>query len=66
MTILNKYADKIYKYIYIHDGETILIKDIIEWTGISRGTVFKYIKWLLRRNLIIKDGKNFKVNPEHI
>ena len=64
MTFVNKYADRIYKYIYIHSGETILIKDIIEWTGFSRKTVFKYIKWLLRRNLITKNGKYFEVVQE--
>lgn len=62
MNFVNKYADKVFKYIYRHDGETILIKDIIEETGLAKGTVHKYIKWLLRRNLIIKNGKKISIN----
>lgn len=65
MKIKNFYANKIYKYIYINDGQTILIKDIIENTQISRATVFKYIRWLERRNLIKREGKKFFVVPEH-
>ena len=66
MTIHNKFADKLYKYIYRHDGETILIKDMIEETGVSRATTFKYIKWLERRELIFREGKKFRVNRERL
>lgn len=59
----NKYIAKIYKYIYIHDDETILIKDIIAETRISKATVVKYVKWLERRELIKKTGKHFKILP---
>lgn len=63
MTFRNKFIQKIYQYIYIRDGQTILIKDIIEETGISRGTVFKYIRWLERRELIERRGKVFNIIP---
>lgn len=62
--IRNKFANKIYRYIYIHSGETILIKDIIETTGISKATVHKYLNWLIRRNLIKRNGKKFEVLPD--
>lgn len=61
MTFRNKFVDKIYKYIYRHSGETILIKDIIEETGLSKATVHKYLKWLIRRQYVIKNGKKFTV-----
>lgn len=63
MHFFNKNLAKIYKYIYIHDDETILIKDICTATGISKPTVHKYIKWLIRRELIKKDGKHFSILP---
>lgn len=63
MNFRNKYIRKIYKYIYIHDDETILIKDIASATRINRKTVTKYINWLIKRELIKKDGKHFKILP---
>ena len=66
MTIRNKFAQRIFNYIYRHREETILIKDIIEETGISKATVHKYIKWLIRRELITKNGKKFSVPNVHI
>ena len=59
MNFKNKFADKTYKYIYRHSGETILIKDIIEDTGFARATVHKYLKWLIRRQYVTKNGKKF-------
>lgn len=59
----NKYIAKIYKYLYIHDDETILIKDICEETGFCKHTVIKYIRWLETRELIKKSGKHFKILP---
>lgn len=63
MHFFNKSLAKIYKYIYIHDDETILIQDICNATALSKPTVHKYIKWLLRRKLIKKDGKHFNILP---
>lgn len=59
----NKYIAKIYKYIYIHDDETILIKDMSREIGICQNTIRKYIKWLEKRELIKKTGKHFKIVP---
>jgi len=61
ITIKNKYAAKVYKYIYIHDGETILNKDIMEFTGFCQDTVIKYIHWLEKRELILKRGKHYEI-----
>jgi len=66
MTIRNKYAQKIFNYIYRHRDETILIKDIITETGFCKVTVHKYINWLIKRDLIIKNGKKFSVPNVHI
>ncbi len=63
MIFFNKNIEKIYKYIYIHDNQTILIKDICRETNISKATVIKHIKWLIKRELIKKDGKHFSILP---
>lgn len=63
MYFRNSYLHAVYKYIYIHDDETILLKDMAEETGICDKTCRKYIKWLERRELIKKDGKHFKILP---
>lgn len=63
MTFFNRFITKIYNYIYFHRGETLLIKDIVADTGISKPTVIKYIKWLQRRDLIKKTGKKFDILP---
>lgn len=59
----NKFLQKVYKYIYIHDDETILMKDMEKETGITEKTCRKYVRWLERRELIKKDGKHFKILP---
>lgn len=63
VTFRNKFIQKIYKYLYIHDEQTLLIKDIARDTGLTRPTVIKYIRWLERRELIKKTGKFFKIIP---
>lgn len=63
MKFFNRYLEKIYKYIYIHDDQTILIKDICEYTSFSKPTVIKHVKWLQRRGLIKRTGKHFKILP---
>lgn len=63
MTFFNKKLERIYKYIYIHDGETLLLKNIAEETGTSRPTVNKYLRWLERRELIKRTGKFFEIIP---
>lgn len=59
----NPYIHKIYKYIFLHDEQTLLIKDIARETGLTRPTVIKYIRWLEKRGLIKKTGKFFKIIP---
>ncbi len=59
----NKYINTIYKYIYFHDGETLLLKDIVRDTRLSSPTVIKYIRWLQERELIKKTGKHFQILP---
>lgn len=59
----NPYIQKIYKYIFLHDEQTLLIKDIARETGLTRPTVIKYIRWLEKRGLIKKTGKFFKIIP---
>lgn len=63
MRFRNKFIERVYRYIYIHDDETILLKDIAEETKMTRKTVSKHVKWLIRRELIKKDGKHFKILP---
>ncbi len=63
MRFVNKFADKVYKYIYIHDGETLLLKNMERDLQISRPTIRKYIRWLVRRGYIKKDGKQFEIVP---
>ena len=61
MTFFNKKLEQIYKYIYIHDDQTILLQDMAMDLNICRITCRKYIKWLERRGLIKKTGKHFKI-----
>lgn len=64
MHLPHKFLRNIYKYIYIHSNETILIKDICKYTGYSKPTVIKYVKWLQERDIIKKTGKHFEALPE--
>lgn len=64
MRFVNKYIDRIYKYLYIHDGQTILQKDIASDLQIDKKTIRKYIKWLVRREYIKKDGKKISILPQ--
>lgn len=63
VTFRNKFAQKVYKYIYIHDDQTLLLKDIARETGICDKTCRKYIRWLVKREYIKKTGKHFKILP---
>lgn len=63
MRFFNSKLDQIYKYIYIHDGETLLKKNIAKDTKSCRPTVDKWLKWLEKRNLIKIDGKTFHILP---
>lgn len=61
MRFFNKYIDRIYRYIELRDGQTILIKDIAEDLDTTVVTVRKYLKWLTKRKLIKKTGKRFEI-----
>lgn len=63
MRFFNWRLDRIYKFIYIHDGETILKQDIASATRLSKPTVSKWLKWLEKRKLIKIDGKKFSILP---
>ena len=54
----------VYEYIRMHDGQTLLIKNISRDTGVGQWTVSRDIKWLKERNLIEKDGKTIRINYE--
>jgi len=64
MRFVNKYIDKIYKYLYIHDGETLLMKDMERELNITVKTIRKYLRWLVRREYIKKDGKKISILPQ--
>ena len=63
MRFKNWRVGKIYKYLYLHDDQTVLIKDICEATRLSKPTVIKYVRWLEKLGLIKKSGKHFEVLP---
>lgn len=63
MKFFNRYLDKIYKYIYIHDEQTILIQDMVRDLEISKSTIYKYLRWLEKRELIEKKRKYFRILP---
>lgn len=51
----------LYAYIKAHDGQTILIKDIENETGMTNKTIAKKIKLLVENGFISRDGKKFFV-----
>lgn len=61
MRFFNRWIDSIYRYIEVHDGETLLIKDIARDIGTTVVTVRKYLKWLTRRDLVKRTGKRFSI-----
>lgn len=63
LTFRNKFAQKVYKYLYIHNDETILLKDMASEIGICDKTCRKYIRMFERRGYIKKTGKHFEILP---
>lgn len=61
MRFFNKYLNNIYRYIEMHDGETILIKDMVKDLDISAKTIRKYIRFLVKGEIIKKTGKRFSI-----
>lgn len=65
MIFPNAYIRKIYKYIQLHDGETILMQDLSTAIGASQPTTRKYLRWLIRRELVIKNGKRLSTPADN-
>lgn len=57
MKFFNKKLERLYKYLYIHDGQTILMQDLVEEIKVSAPTVRRFLKWLEERELIKRVGK---------
>ena len=57
----NLRIQRIYRYIQLNDGQNILYKDIESALNLSAPTVRKWIRWLLKRELIFKDGKRISI-----
>lgn len=49
----------VYQYILLHDGQTLLQKNISRDTGVGIHTVGRDLKYLLKRRLIKRDGKDY-------
>lgn len=63
LTFRNKFAQRVYKYLYIHDDETILLKDMAAEIGICDKTCRKYIRQFVKREYIKKNGKHYTILP---
>lgn len=57
----SKFVKSVYVYIKRHDGQTILLKDIMDALGTTYPTVINCVRWLIDRDLIRRDGKKFSV-----
>lgn len=57
----SKFVKSVYVYIKRHDGQTILLKDIMDELGTTYPTVINCVRWLIDRDLIRRVGKKFSV-----
>lgn len=55
------YTMSIYRYIKEHDGNTILLRDIMEEFNITYPTVRNRIKKLIQMKKIERVGRKFKI-----
>lgn len=55
------YTMSIYRYLKEHEGNTILLKDIMEEFHITYPTVRNRINKLIKMKKIIRDGRKFKI-----
>lgn len=55
------YTMSVYRYIKEHDGQTILLRDIMEELNITYPTVRDRIKKLIQMKKIQKTGRKFKI-----
>ncbi len=56
---LDALARVLYSYIKTHSGQTILIKDIVNDTGMTNKTISKKIALLSENGFIRREGKKF-------
>lgn len=64
MKFFNKKLERLYKYLYIHSGQTILMQDIVDEIQVSAPTIRRFLKWLEARELIKRTGKKkFEIIP---
>ncbi len=57
MRFFNKKLERLYRYLYIHDQQIILMQEVVEEIQVSAPTVRKLLKWLEERELIKRIGK---------
>lgn len=55
------HQQSVFKYLLLHDGETILQKNICRDTGVSPKTVRKDLKYFEKREIIHRDGKDISI-----
>lgn len=59
--MLKSWAYVIARYIKEHDGENIMISDIVAEFRISRSTVSDTVNTLIREGYIVRNGKRYSV-----
>lgn len=55
------HQQSIFKYLLLHDGETILQKNISRDTGVGLKTIRRDLKYFEKRGIIHRDGKDISV-----
>lgn len=55
------HLQRVYQYIKLHDGETILKKDIAKNAKVGKNTVTRDVRWLLKRGIVRCEGKTFSI-----
>ena len=60
----NIYTIGILRYIFEHNGQTILIEDIMQALATSRATISRHLNRLIENGAVIRKGKKyFAVKP---
>lgn len=52
------HINAVFRYLKLHDGETLLVKNIARDIGCGTWTVSRDLKWLQKRGIIRREGKN--------
>ncbi len=63
---INGNAIRILRYIYAHNGQTLLVADIAKDCIICRDTVSDWVKRLAAGGLIVRDGKSYFITSEGV